>query len=185
VAFQEFSGQQAVEQVICVDETGSHIDMARAYAWAPRGQRAYAAKPRNCGQAVTLIGARGVSGLVATMTVTGGTDGAVFRSYVEQVLAPQLRPGNVVSMDNLKAHKVPGIREAIEAAHATLHYLPAYSPDLSPIELCWSKVKTILRTLAARTREALELAWPDALASVTASDARHWFAHCGYCTEPN
>ena len=87
-------------------------------------------------------------------------------------------------MDNLKAHKVPGIRAAIEAAHASLRYLPAYSPDLSPIELCWSKMKTHLRARAARTREALELAWTDALASVTASDARHWFAHCGYCTAP-
>lgn len=185
MAFQEFIGQQAIEHMIFVDETGSHIDMARAYAWAPRGRRAYAAKPRNRGQAVTLLGAMGVNGLVATMTVTGGTDGAVFRSYVEQVLAPQLRPGQVVLMDNLKAHKVAGIREAIEAAHATLHYLPSYSPDLSPIELCWSKVKTILRTRAARTREALELAWTDALASVTDSDALHWFAHCGYCTAPN
>lgn len=171
--------------MICVDETGSHIDMARTYAWAPCGQRAYAAKPRNRGRAVTLIGAMGVNGLVATMTVDGGTDGEVFRSYVEQVLVPQLRSGNVVIMDNLRAHKVAGIREAIEAAHATLRYLPAYSPDLSPIELCWRKVKTRLRTRAARTRDALELAWADALASVTDSDACHWFAHCGYCTAPN
>lgn len=171
--------------MIFVDETGSHIDLARAYGWAPCGQRAYAAKPRNRGQALTLIGAMGVNGLVATMTVDGGTDGDVFRSYVAQVLAPQLRPGNVVIMDNLKAHKVAGIREAIEAAHATLRYLPSYSPDLSPIELCWSKVKTTLRTRAARTREALELAWTEALGCVTASDARHWFSHCGYCTVPN
>lgn len=159
--------------------------MARAYAWAPRGQRAHAAKPRNRGRAVTLIGALGMSGLVATMTVEGGTDGDVFRSYVDQVLVPHLRPGNIVLMDNLKAHKVAGIREAIEAAQASLHYLPSYSPDLSPIELCWSKVKAVLRTRAARTREALELAWTEALATITTSDARHWFAHCGYCTVPN
>jgi len=171
--------------LIFVDETGSHIDMARLYAWAPRGQRAYAAKPRNRGQALTLIGAMGVQGLGATMAVAGGTDGEVFRCYVDQVLVPHLRPGNIVLMDNLKAHKVPGIREALETAHATLRYLPSYSPDLSPIELCWSKVKAILRTRAARTRETLELAWTDALASGTASDARHWFAHCGYCTVPN
>lgn len=171
--------------MIFVDETGSHIDMARAYAWAPRGQRAHATKPRNRGQALTLIGAMGVNGLMATMTVDGGTDGEVFRCYVEQVLVPHLRPGNIVIMDNLKAHKVAGIHEAIEAAHATLRYLPSYSPDLSPIELCWSKVKTRLRTRAARTRDALELAWTDALASVTDNDARRWFAHCGYCTAPN
>lgn len=171
--------------MIFVDETGSHIDLARTYAWAPRGQRAYAAKPRNRGQALTVIGAMSRYGLLATMTVVGGTDGAVFRSYVEQVLVPQLRPGQIVVMDNLKAHKVAGIREAIEAAQATVQYLPAYSPDLSPIELCWSKVKTVLRTRAARTQEALELAWTEALASVTARDALHWFAHCGYCTAPN
>jgi transposase len=80
---------------------------------------------------------------------------------------------------------VLGIREAIEAAHATLLYLPPYSPDLSPIELCWSKVKTALRARAARTRESLDLAWTEALAGITPSDARNWFAHCGYCTEPN
>jgi transposase len=171
--------------LIFVDETGSHIDLARTYAWAPRGQRASAAKPRNRGPALTRIGALGVNGLGATMTVTGGTDGEVFRTYVDQILVPQLRPGNIVLMDNLKAHKVPGIRDAIEAAHATLRYLPSYSPDLSPIELCWSKVKTILRTRAARTREALDRAWTDALALVTSNDARHWFAHCGYCTAPN
>jgi transposase len=174
-----------VKNLLFVDETGSPIDMARSYAWAPRGQRAYAAKPRNRGQALTLIGAMGVNGLGATMTVAGGTDGEVFRSYVDPVLAPQLCPGQVVIMDNLKAHTVAGIREAIEAAHATLGYLPSYSPDLSPIELCWSKVKTALRTRAARTREARELAWTDALATVTSSDALHWFAHCGYCTVPN
>jgi transposase len=177
--------QQEIENLIFVDETGSHIDLARAYAWAPRGQRAYAAKPRNRGRALTLLGAMGRNGLVATMTVEGGTDGAVFRSYVDHVLVPQLRPGQIVVLDNLKAHKVKGIREAIEAAQATLHYLPPYSPDLSPIELCWSKVKTALRARAARTREALELAWAEALASVTARDALHWFAHCGYCTAPN
>jgi transposase len=119
------------------------------------------------------------------MTVTGGTDGEVFRSYVEQVLAPHLRPGHVVPMDNLKAHKVSGIREAIEAARATLRYLPSYSPGLSPIKLCWSKVKPLLQTRVARTYEALDLAWTDALASVTPSNARHGCAHCGYCIESN
>ena len=99
--------------------------MARAYAWAPRGQRAYAATPRNRGRAMTLIGALGVNGLVATRTVEGGTDGEVFRSYVDQVLVPQLRPGNVVIRDNLKAHKVAGSRETIEAAPPTLCSLPA------------------------------------------------------------
>lgn len=122
---------------------------------------------------------------MATMTVEGGTNGAVFRTSVEQVLAPPLRPGQVVLMDNLKAHKVAGIREALEAAQATLRYLPRYSPDLSPIEWCWSKVKTGLRSRAARTPNPLALAWTDTLAAITPSDARHWFAHCGYRTAPD
>jgi transposase len=88
-------------------------------------------------------------------------------------------------MDNLKAHKVAGIREALEAAQVRLVYLPPYSPELSPIELCWSKLKTFLRARAARTREALESAWTDALRTITAQDAHHWFAHCGYRTAPN
>lgn len=118
------------------------------------------------------------------MSVEGGTDGEVFRTYVQHLLGPQLRPGQVVVMDNLKAHKVTGIREVIEAAGARLLYLPPYSPELSPIESCWSKLKTFLRTRAARTREALELAWTDALTTITTQDAQHWFAHCGYCTAP-
>ncbi len=168
-----------------VEATGRHIELARADAWAPRGQRAHAAKPRNRGRAVTLIGAMGVPGRVATLPGVGGPNGEVFRRSVYQVLAPQLRPGQVVLRDNLTAHQGPGRREAIEAAHATLRYLPASSPDLSPIELWWSRVKTVLHTRAARTRETLELAWTEALATVTVSDARHWFAHCGYCTAPN
>lgn len=171
--------------MIFVDETGSHLDLARLYAWAPGGQRAYAARPRNRGRTLTCVGALGVEGMVATMTVEGGTDGAVFRTYIEQVLAPRLQPGQTVLMDNLKAHKVTGVREASEAAGATLRYLPRYSPDLSPLELCWSKVKTGLRARAARTPDALALAWTDTLASVTHSDARHWFAHCGYRTAPD
>ena len=100
-------------------------------------------------------------------------------------MSPPLRPGHLVVMDNLKAHKVVGIRETIEATGARLQYLPPYSPELSPIELCWSKLKTFLRTRAARTREALEQALTDALTTITAQDARQWFTHCGYRTAPN
>jgi transposase len=123
--------------------------------------------------------------MVAAMSIEGGTDGDVFRSYVEQVLAPRLRPGQLVIMDNLKAHKVAGIREAIEASGARLQYLPPYSPELSPIELAWSKLKAFLRARAARTRETLEHALRDALQTLTAWDARQWFHHCGYRTTPN
>jgi transposase len=184
-AYHEAVHAVTADALIFVDETGTHIDLARLYAWAPCGQRAYATKPRNRGRALTLIGALGWEGVVATLSIEGGTDGVVFRTYIEQVLAPRLRPGQVVVMDNLKAHKVAGIREAIEAAGARLLYLPPYSPELSPIELAWSKLKAFLRARAARTREALEQALADALTTLTSHDAQQWFRHCGYCPTPN
>ena len=127
-----------------------------------------------------MLAAIGVDGLQAPMTVNGAVDGAVFLAYVRYVLSPTLSEGDIVVMDNLKAHKVAGVREAIEARGARLEYLPPYSPDMNPIEKCWSKVKTFLRKAKARTREALEAALREALLQVTASDARAWFAHCGY-----
>lgn len=142
-------------------------------------------RPRKRGRTLTCRGALGVKGMVAAMTVEGGTEGAVFRPYIEQVLAPRLRPGQGVLMDNLTAHKVAGLREAIEAAHAPPRYLPRYSPDFSPLELWWSKGKTGLRARAARTPAALALAWTNTLASLTPSDARHWFARGGYRTAPD
>ena len=184
-AYQAVVQATAARTLIFVDETGTHIDLARLHAWAPRGQRAYATRPRNRGRALTLIGALGLRGLVATLSIEGGTDGEVFRTYVKEVLAPRLRPGQLVVMDNLKAHKVQGIREAIEATGARLQYLPPYSPELSPIELAWSKVKAFLRARAARTRDALEQALTEALRTLTPRDARHWFHHCGYRTTRN
>ena len=117
------------------------------------------------------------------MTIHGAADGLVFAAYITEVLAPQLRPGQVVVMDNLNTHKIVGIRQAIEAVGARLLYLPEYSPDLNPIEECWSKVKGILRTIGARTYEALEQAVAQALAAVNATDALGWFTHAGYCMQ--
>ncbi len=136
--------------------------------------------PQNYGENVTMLAALGVGGVQAPMTVNGAVDGEVFLSYVREVLVPTLAEGDIVVMDNLKAHKVAGVREAIEACGARLEYLPPYSPDFNPIEECWSKVKTALRKAKARTREALEAALKEALATVTQADARAWFAHCGY-----
>ena len=138
------------------------------------------AVPQNYGANVTMLAALSLQGVGAVMTVDGATDAAVFHAYVEHVLCPTLVPGDVVIMDNLRAHKVAGIRERIEACGARLIYLPPYSPDLSPIEPCWSKLKALLRTAQARTREALDAAIQQVLAAVTASDARGWFRHCGY-----
>ncbi len=154
--------------------------MTRRYGRARRGQRVHDAVPKNWGRNVTILGSLSCQGLQAVMTIEGATDGAVFIAYVSQVLAPTLKPGDVVVMDNLGSHKVDGIRSAIEARGATLMYLPPYSPDYSPIEPCWSKLKTCLRAIKARTREALDEALAQVIDTVTASDAKGWFKHCGY-----
>jgi transposase len=129
---------------------------------------------------VTLLAALGSQGVEAVMTSDGATDTEVFRVDGEQVRCPTLRPGDIVIMDNRRAHKAAGIREAIEQAGARVLYLPPYSPDWAPIEPCWSKLKTALRTAKARTRDALEHAIAQALATITVSDAHSWFHHCGY-----
>jgi transposase len=126
-----------------------------------------------------MLAALGSHGVEAVMTIDGATDAEVFRVYVEQGLRPTLRPGDIVSMDNLRAHKAAGIREAIERTGAQVVYLPPYSPDLSPIEPGWSKLKTALRTAKARTREALDRAIAEALATITLSEAHGWFHQCG------
>jgi len=127
-----------------------------------------------------MVGSMGFEGISAAMSFEGPMNGAVFKVFVEQVLGPTLVEGDVVVMDNLPAHKVMGIEQAIESRGATLVYLPPYSPDFSPIEQCWSKVKTWLRKAKARDRETLDKAIVDALGEVTASDAEGWFQHCGY-----
>jgi transposase len=126
-----------------------------------------------------MIVALALPGVEAVMTIDGATAAEVFRTSVEQVLYPTLTAGDIVVMDNLRAHKVAGIRDRIEARGARLMFLPPYPPDLSPIDLCWSKLKTLLRAAQARTREALDAALQQALAAVRPADARDWFRHCG------
>ena len=166
--------------LVFVDESGSHQAMARDYARAPQGQRAQGTKPLNRGRHVTMVGALGVLGVVAAMMLEGFMDGAACLVFVPEVLAAQLRPGQVVVLDNLKAPKVAGVQQAIAAVGARVLYLPPYSPEFSPIEECWSKVKTVLRTKAARTVEQLGQAIAEAFAAITSQDARGWFAHAGY-----
>jgi transposase len=177
--------QLSPDNLLFSDEAGSNLAMPRDYARAPRGQRAYATKPVNRGRHVTMLGALGLDGLVAAMTVEGFTDGNVFLAFLHEVLVPQLRPGHVVILDNLKAHKVAGVAEACAAAGARLLSFPPYSPDLSPIEECWSKVKALLRAKAARTLEALEQAIAEVFTAITVADARGWFTHAGYCSSFN
>jgi transposase len=180
VDYQERIAPLALERLKFIDESGVNLAMTRRYGRAPRGERVVGAVPQNYGANVTMLAALSWQGVEAVMPIDGATDAEVFRAYVEHVLCPTLVPGDIVVMDNLRAHKVAGIREHIEAHGAQLIYLPPYSPDLSPIEPCWSKLKTLLRAAQARTREALDAAIEHVLAAVTPSDARGWFQHCGY-----
>ena len=127
-----------------------------------------------------MLGALRLDGLHCLMTVNGGTDGDVFLAFIEQLVVPTLRQGDVVVLDNLSAHKVKGVRELIDGAGAELVYLPPYSPELNPIEQCWSKLKHLLRKASARTRDALDNALGKAMKQVTSSDCHGWFSACGY-----
>ena len=168
-----------------LDESGAQTTMTRTRGRAPRGQRVVAKVPGGHWRIVTVIGAVRTGGPFAAATLVGATDSDVFRSYVREVLAPELRRGDVVVMDNLSPHKAPGVREAVEAAGATVRYLPPYSPDFNPIENVWSKVKGVLRSLAARSVEALHDAVGTALATVTPADCAGFFRHCGYPATSN
>lgn len=154
--------------------------MIRLYGRALRGQRARDAAPHGHWGVRTLIGALFGDGRTACMTIDAPTDGEIFYQYVVHILVPQLRSGNIVVLDNLRSHKQQRVIDAIQAAGARVEFLPPYSPDLNPIEKMWSKVKAILRKLAARTSEALDEAIRVALESITAADAAAWLASCGY-----
>ena len=163
-----------------VDECGSNINLTPRYARAPRGQRAYGSVPRNTPANTTVIAALTIAGMGSALVLEGATDTAAFEVYVEHVLAPTLLPGQVVVMDNLSAHKSQRTRALIAAQGCEVWDLPSYSPDLSPIEEAFAKLKTLLRRAEARTREALEHALAEALDQITAADARGFFKHCGY-----
>ena len=154
--------------------------MIRLYGRALRGQRARDTAPHGHWGVRTLIGALFGTGRTACMTVDAATDNEIFYQYVVRVLVPELRPGDIVVLDNLRSHKQQRVTDAIGAAGCRLEYLPPYSPDLNPIEKMWSKVKAILRKLAARTSEALDEAIRMALESITPTDAMGWLASCGY-----
>jgi transposase len=169
-----------VRRLKFVDESGVNLAMTRLYGRAPRGERVVGSVPQNYRQNVTVLAALGPQGLQAMMTVEGATDADVFRAYVKHVLGPTLAPGDIIVLDNLGAHKAVGIQQMLARRRVRLLSVPPDSPDLAPIEPCWSKVKTGLRTAKARTREALDTALSQALATVTAVDADNWFRHCGY-----
>jgi len=179
-AYREHIKQLDANRIVVVDECGSNIALTPLYARAPKGKRAYGSVPRNRGKNMTLIAALSLQGMTASMILDGAANGVAFEIYVEQILAPSLTAGQIVVMDNLSIHKGAKVRSAIEARGCQLLFLPSYSPDLSPIEEAFSKLKAALRRASARTREALEEAICQALQLITAHDARGWFAHCGY-----
>jgi len=168
------------ESLVFVDEMGANISLSPLRAWSAIGERAHCPTPRNRGKNVTLLSAMSMGGMEPSLAVTGAVDSGVFEVYLQRVLLPSLATGRIVVMDNLPAHKVESVRELIESAGCELLYLPAYSPDLNPIEEAFSKVKNILRKIEARTREAVVEAMGTALDAVTAQDARGFFEHAGY-----
>ena len=165
-----------------LDETSIQIDFARSYGRAPGGARCPDAVPDTRGTNVTVVATLSAHGMEAVMEVEGALNQDVFAAYLEHVLGPELRPGDLIVLDNCSAHKdKTGRFDALVAARgARLIYLPPYSPDFSPIELAFSKLKTALRTAAARSREALREALTNAIDWITEGDAKNWFAHCGY-----
>jgi transposase len=165
---------------VFLDETGTATNMARRYGRSPCGERLVAAVPQGHWKTTTFIAGLKQSGIVAPLVLDGPITGPAFRAYVEQFLAPALEPGDVVVLDNLAAHKVDGVRQAIAAAGASILYLPPYSPDLNPIEQLFAKLKTLLRKAAARTKDELWQAIGRLLATVLPSECANYLNHCGY-----
>ena len=163
-----------------IDETGTHLGLTRLFGRAAPGQRVVEATPGYSGAHYTAIAALGVQGVNAPWVFEGAMNTVAFETYVECVLCPTLRRGEIVVMDNLSAHKSARVSQLIEARGARLEFLPPYSSDFNPIEWCWAKVKTALRAAKARTFEALVEALAKALWAVTPKDVAAWFAHCGY-----
>ena len=167
-------------RLIFIDETWAKTNMTRLRGRSRRGERLLAKVAHGHWKTTTLVAALGIEGITCSTVVDGAVNGDVFEAFVEQVLVPTLRPGDVVIMDNLSSHKRQRTRHLIEAAGAELEFLPPYSPDLNPIENIFAKVKQLLRSLGARTREALWLGMQGLLEKVTPSDAVNCFNHCGY-----
>jgi len=165
---------------VVIDESGTNIAMTPRYARAPRGQRAYGSVPRNHGKNITLFAALSPDGLGAVMTLDGAADSIAFEAYVRTFLAPTLIPGQIVILDNLSSHKSHAVHQLVAQRGCTLLFLPPYSPDFSPIEMAFAKIKGQLRRIGARTREALEAAIGTAIDTVTSADAIGYFRHCGY-----
>jgi transposase len=169
---------------VFVDETGLHTAMTRLYGRAPRGQRLVESVPEGTWETTTLVAAVRRGGVVGALEFPGATDAAAFRTYLDQVLLPALRPGDIVVLDNLAAHRVKAVARAVRKAGVGCWYLPPYSPDFSPIEKVWAKVKALVRKAKARTTEAVGAAITRALGAVTPQDCQGCFTFCGYHATP-
>jgi transposase len=183
IARDEWIAEQStfdINRLVFIDEAGAKTNMTRLYGRSVKGVRAYDHAPHGHWCTTTMISSIRLNGETACMTVNAATSGDVFRVYVERVLVPSLREGDLVILDNLSAHKDKVALERIKEVGAQVRFLPPYSPDFNPIEKMWSKVKQLLRGMKARTEETLLLAIGTALSCVTEADARGWFISCGY-----
>ena len=165
---------------VFIDETGTATNLARRYGRCPSNERLVAAVPHGHWLTTTFVAGLRQSGVIAPLVLDGPMTGTAFRAYVEQFLAPALSPGDVVVLDNLAAHKVDGVRQAIAAVGAFILYLPPYSPDLNPIEQLFAKLKALLRKAATRTKDALWAAIGSVLDSFSSQECANYLAHCGY-----
>lgn len=181
-AWREQCPRLDATKLVVIDECGTHIGLTPLYAWAPRGKRAYGVVPRNRGKNLTVIASLTWTGMGESMLIEGAAHTVAFEQYIEQVLAPHLTQGQIVLMDNLAAHTSAHVQEVIQARGCQLLFLPSYSPDFSATLEAFSKLKTFLRRVGARTREALQEAIAQALLTVTPQDAHGWFRHGGYCS---
>jgi len=163
-----------------LDESGINLSLTRLYGRAAPDQRVVDSTPQPSGPQTTTLAVIGWTGITAPLILSGAVNGSVFYGYIQQCVVPTLQAGDILFMDNLSAHKVAGLDELIRSCGAHLIYLPPYSPDFNPIELAWSKVKSILRRLKARTFPDLIEALKQALLAITPQDVHAWFAHCGY-----
>ncbi len=179
-AWSEQARQLESRQLVFVDECSSTVALTPLYARAPRGERAVGKVPRNYGANTTLMASLSLQGMGEALVWQGATDAATFEAYIQQMLAPSLQCGQIVVMDNLSSHQGERVRKAIEARGCQLLFLPTYSPDYSPIEGAFSKLKTFLRRVGARTQESLLEAIAQGLLTITPADALGWFTHCGY-----
>jgi transposase len=178
--FRKGVAQLKVERFKFLDESSINIDLTRLYGRAAPGQRVVDNVPQPSGPQTTTLAVIGWTGITAPLVLSGPVNGTVFYGYIQRCVVPTLRPGDILFMDNLSAHKVAGLEELIRSCGAHLIYLPPYSADFNPIELVWSKVKTILRRLKARTLPDLIEALRQALLAITPQEIHAWFAHCGY-----